>query len=61
MHLIGGMRAKTFTSCGSEDWHRWVSSGRSKLLGFAPLVQKRSYVYGKVNIERELKKRGGMD
>src|SRR6266446_6678562 len=33
--------AASFTSCSREEWHRWISSGRSGLLTFIPLVQKR--------------------
>lgn len=57
-HILHGDYSKAFTSCGSEDWLRWVSSGRSKLIGFAPLVQKRLPIYGKASLERELLKRG---
>ena len=39
-----------FKSCSREDWLRWVSSGRSGLLTFAPLVQKRNSIYGRQRI-----------
>ena len=47
-----------FTSCSQEDWQKWIASGRSNLLTFIPLMQKRSSVYGRQQIEREARKRG---
>ncbi|MBC53309.1 MAG: ATPase [Gammaproteobacteria bacterium] len=48
----------TFTSCSREDWLRWVSSGRSGLQTFAPLVQKNRRIYGRQQINTEVQARG---
>lgn len=50
--------ADAFASCSSEEWQKWVASGRSNLLTFIPLVQKRTSVYGKRQIEQEARRRG---
>ncbi|MGO3933094.1 sacsin N-terminal ATP-binding-like domain-containing protein [Rhodopseudomonas pseudopalustris] len=48
----------TFHSCSSEDWQRWVASGRAGLLTFVPLVQSDMRLFGKRAIEQEARKRG---
>jgi hypothetical protein len=50
--------AASFGSCSSEEWLKWVTSGRAGLHTFIPLVQKRETVYGKRRIEQEARKRG---
>lgn len=57
-HLLHADYTKTFTSCSSEEWHSWVSSGRSGLLGFAPLVGTQTGIYSRRNIEAEIARRG---
>ena len=47
-----------FTSCSREDWVRWVSSGRSGLQTFAPLVPKRGSIYGRQRVTAEAQARG---
>jgi hypothetical protein len=49
---------RTYTSCSSEDWLRWVSSGRSGLVEFVPLTQTRTNVRRRQGIEEELRSRG---
>jgi hypothetical protein len=48
----------SFKSCTREDWLRWVASGRSGLLTFAPLVQKSRRIYGRQQITTEAQARG---
>jgi hypothetical protein len=60
-HILHSDYTKAFTSCTSEDWQRWVSSGRARLLGFAPLVQRHPRIYGKNNLEREMRRRGAIE
>lgn len=50
--------AKSFKSCTSEDWQKWVASGRSGLLTFVPLVRRNVTVYGKRQIEQLARNRG---
>jgi hypothetical protein len=50
--------SRAFTSCSSEDWQKWIASGRSNLLTFVPLASKRTSVYGKRQIEQEARLRG---
>ncbi|WP_316185720.1 sacsin N-terminal ATP-binding-like domain-containing protein [Bradyrhizobium sp. SZCCHNRI1003] len=47
-----------FKSCSREDWLRWVSSGRSGLQTFAPLVQKQNSIYGRQRATAEAQARG---
>lgn len=47
-----------FKSCSREDWLRWIGSGRSGLLTFAPLVQKSRHVYGRQQLTAEAEARG---
>lgn len=47
-----------FKSCSREDWQRWVSSGRSGLEPFVPLVQSRSKIYSRSRLVTEAQSRG---
>jgi len=47
-----------FRSCSREDWSRWVSSGRSGLQTFAPLVSQRSGIYWRHRVTAEAQARG---
>lgn len=44
-----------FSSCSQEEWLKWISSGRSGLMTFVPLVQTRTRVWP---VEAEAHKRG---
>ncbi|TPI12223.1 ATPase [Mesorhizobium sp. B4-1-3] len=57
-HLVHADYVATFKSCSREDWLRWVSSGRSGLQTFAPLVQRRGSVYGRQRATAEAQARG---
>jgi hypothetical protein len=57
-HLLHPDYSKEFTSCTAEEWRRWIASGRSGLLEFAPLRQRDVYTYGRQEIEAELRRRG---
>lgn len=56
--LLHGDYVANFKSCTREDWLRWVSSGRSGLSTFAPLVQKRTSLYGRQRAVAEAQARG---
>ncbi|WP_142627964.1 ATPase [Rhizobium sp. P007] len=56
--LLHGDYVANFKSCTREDWLRWVSSGRSGLSTFAPLVQKRNSIYGRQRAVAEAQARG---
>lgn len=47
-----------FTSCTQDEWVRWIASGASRLLPFAPLEMERSEVFGRKDIEKEARRRG---
>jgi hypothetical protein len=47
-----------FKSCSREDWLRWVASGRSGLLTFAPFLQTSRRIYGKPQLTTEAQARG---
>ncbi|MGE3999001.1 MAG: sacsin N-terminal ATP-binding-like domain-containing protein [Planctomycetaceae bacterium] len=48
----------SFRSCTAEEWQQWLTSGRSGLLGFIPLVQYSKEFYGKPELTKLLKQRG---
>jgi hypothetical protein len=48
----------SFSSCSREDWQRWVSSGRSGLQTFAPLIARRTSIYGRQRVTVEAQARG---
>jgi hypothetical protein len=57
-HLLHTDYPKSFDSCTREEWFRWISSGRSGLYSFAPLVPIKSNVWNRHQIDNELHKRG---
>ena len=56
-HLLHPNYLKSFTSCSRGEWQQWVSSGRSGLHSFVPLVQTRSGYISQRDTERELERR----
>lgn len=59
-HLLHADYVASFTACTKDEWLRWVSSGRAGLLGFVPLVQKRSECWSRSQLEAELRGKGCM-
>lgn len=57
-HLLHTDYTAAYTSCSSEEWLRWIASGRSGLVDFVPLAQKRISAWGRTQIEAELRRRG---
>lgn len=57
-HLLHKNYTQSFTSCTTEEWHRWVMSGRSGLRLFVPIVEKHQEIYGRDRIQEEVKQRG---
>lgn len=57
-HLLHEAYCKSFVSCTAEEWHRWVSSGRSGLFTFAPLGPVKKYLFRRSAVEDELRSRG---
>jgi len=45
-------------SCTEDEWRRWISSGRSGLFTFVPLVQVRNRIWGRHEHRETLKARG---
>jgi hypothetical protein len=56
--LLHNAYSAQFASCSKQDWEKWVSSGRSGLLGFVPLVARRRRIYDKTAIKEEAARRG---
>ncbi|AME28690.1 sacsin N-terminal ATP-binding-like domain-containing protein [Burkholderia sp. PAMC 26561] len=57
-HLLHDDYSKSLGSCTSEEWLRWISSGRSGLQTFVPFIQTVSTIWGHQNIRAELQNRG---
>lgn len=49
---------KSFKACNSEDWLKWILSGRALIHTFVPFVQKKQHLWTKQSIEAELRTRG---
>jgi hypothetical protein len=45
-------------SCTEEKWQQWISSGRSQLCTFVPLLQARNRIWGLHELRETLKARG---
>lgn len=56
-NLLHTEYSKSFTSCTSAEWFSWITSGRSNLLSFAPLINTRRRTWGRKDIESELRRR----
>ncbi len=57
-HVLHPDYWKVFRSCSKTEWYQWISSGRSKLFTFVPLVQAENRVWGRPEIKRILRLRG---
>lgn len=57
-HVLHETYSGPFTSCTEAEWKDWVSSGRSELLGFAPLQQTHETIFRKSNLRKVLRERG---
>jgi hypothetical protein len=49
---------RVLLSCTEEDWRQWVTSGRSGILPFAPLVQTKQHLWNRTRICEFLCERG---
>ncbi len=47
----------TLSSCTEENWKRWVTSGRSGLVTFVPLIPIQNEIWGRENLEQLLLER----
>lgn len=57
-HFLRNDYLKEFKACTGEEWRQWIKSGRSGLLGFAPLVACNQWLRGKAAVSAELRRRG---
>jgi hypothetical protein len=57
-HLLYSAYGQSFTSCTSDEWVQWISSGRAGVLGFTPLLRKQRNLWGEGAVETELRLRG---
>lgn len=57
-HLLHPDYTKEFKSCSREEWVRWVSSGRSGLHPFVPIMQESSSCFRHEKMKAELIRRG---
>ena len=57
-HLLHSDYSREFNSCSKEEWLKWISSGRSKLLTFAPLTQRQVNITDRQQMVKELQSRG---
>ena len=57
-HVLADEYDSEFTSCTKSEWESWITSGRSRLLTFPPLVQKNKDVWNRQKLIADLKERG---
>jgi len=57
-HVLADQYSSNFTSCSKPEWESWISTGRSKLLTFPPLMQGNNQVWGRERLAGVLKGRG---
>ena len=57
-HLLYQDYGDSFISCTSDEWDRWISTGRAGVLGFVPVSRKQSYLWSESAVEAELRLRG---
>lgn len=58
-HLLHDDYTKSFVSCSRDEWIEWISSGRARVLQFAPFVGGKRSIWGRDPVAIELRKRGG--
>ncbi|MEX1027218.1 MAG: ATPase [Candidatus Paceibacterota bacterium] len=56
-HVLHDDYNQNFVSCSQLEWERWILSGKSKLLTFVPLAGSIENVWGRQQLEAELRKR----
>ncbi len=57
-HFLHPDYSASFTSCTSEEWLQWTTTGRSRISLFAPLTKKKTPLRGRVNAIEEVVRRG---
>jgi hypothetical protein len=57
-HVISEAYGADFKSCTQAEWESWITSGRSGLLTFVPLIQSQNRIWGRTKIQELLKSRG---
>ncbi len=57
-HVLHDEYWRKFTSCTESEWRQWITSGRSGLLTFVPLIPVQHHVWSRDEIRRSLRKRG---
>lgn len=60
-HILHPEYKKKFSSCSAEEWKLWFSSGKSGLLGFAPLRNLTTPIWNRQKLEEEMRRRGMVD
>lgn len=56
-HFLHPAYETVVSSCTREEWQQWASSGRSKLIRFAPLSASRIPLWGRSSAEEEMRRR----
>ncbi|MBE2280984.1 MAG: sensor histidine kinase, partial [Ignavibacteriaceae bacterium] len=53
-HFLHPDYTNSFTSCTSEEWLQWTTTGRSRISMFAPLTKKKTPLRGRANAMKEV-------
>ena len=60
-HVLHDEYWRKFTSCTESEWRRWITSGRSGLLTFVPLIPVQHTVWNRDELRMSLRVRGFND
>jgi hypothetical protein len=56
--LLHKKYSQDFISCSKDDWLNWLNSGNAGIKTFIPVMSTQKYVWGRSQIEDEVKARG---
>jgi hypothetical protein len=57
-HVLSDLYSGNYTSCTFTEWESWISSGKSRMLTFVPLVQKQDRIWNRGKLKDLLTERG---
>jgi hypothetical protein len=60
-HVLHDEYWRKFTSCTESEWRQWITSGRSGLLTFVPLIPVQHHVWSRDELRKSLRGRGFND
>lgn len=56
--LLHPAYTQNYESCTKDEWDKWIQSGKTKIIQFVSIEHKEKPIYGRVEIQNEVKRRG---